>query len=615
MATPFKKVQSKAVTLYANIAGSDISMRVTPFPVDLDGNKLTMAALGTTPQVTVDPKILGVEEIIGFTNLVDNGDNTGTFTGLLRDLASSSLATPGTGKAHGAGAKVVISWNPQDVARMAALENDQTFQGTNSFLLVPNSSQDPVGPNDLTRLSYVQALVLGTLTTINVIVPGTAGATIAAGQLVYFDDPTNVWLLCDADFPATVNNVLLGIAQGAGTIGNAIANGILLQGVDTHQSGLTIGQTYYASNTPGSISSTPGTTSVTVGIGKTATTLYFAPRFNQQLTQDQFNALVGDLGTPSATNLFMTQLGFQNRTEVSGTSSGGATTVIGAVTITLASPGVLTTATPHGLIVGDTITLATSGALPTGLTAGTTYYVISAGLTATSFELSATAGGSAINTSVSQSGTHTLTLTTNNYILTVVPQPSAYAAGQKFTIKASFTSTGQATAQIGTLARVFIKRLSGTTAIIAGDIVSGQEFDITNDGTLFQMGTPSAISPTSPVFAMTSGTTSTTVTFAHGFGRAPKLLKLFANANPSSGSIAVYSSGSYDGTTNRCVYYANTTLSALDATACGYIKQNTAAGNDAKIVASWDATNVTLTISNPGGGGASGFNYVMEVFG
>ena len=45
----------------------------------------------------------------------------------------------------------------------------------------------------------------------------------------------------------------------------------------------------------------------------------------------------------------------------------------------------------------------------TGLTVGTVYYVISAGLTANDFEVSATAGGSAINTSSAGSGTHSVT--------------------------------------------------------------------------------------------------------------------------------------------------------------------------------------------------------------
>lgn len=79
---------------------------------------------------------------------------------------------------------------------------------------------------------------------------------------------------------------------------------------------------------------------------------------------------------------------------------------LGAVTVTLASPGVFTL-TAHGLIIGDLVYLTTTGALPTGLAANTIYYVASTP-TADTFTLSATSGGSAINTSGSQSGTHTL---------------------------------------------------------------------------------------------------------------------------------------------------------------------------------------------------------------
>lgn len=73
------------------------------------------------------------------------------------------------------------------------------------------------------------------------------------------------------------------------------------------------------------------------------------------------------------------------------------------VTVTIASPGVVTFPGP---IANDTpVVLSTTGALATGLTAGSTYYTINgSGSTA---QLSATSGGSAINTSGSQSGVHT----------------------------------------------------------------------------------------------------------------------------------------------------------------------------------------------------------------
>jgi hypothetical protein len=79
---------------------------------------------------------------------------------------------------------------------------------------------------------------------------------------------------------------------------------------------------------------------------------------------------------------------------------------VGVFTVTIASPGVFTKVA-HGLVAGNSVKFITSGALPTGLTAGVTYYVISAGLTADAFQVSLTPAGAAVNTSGTQSGTHT----------------------------------------------------------------------------------------------------------------------------------------------------------------------------------------------------------------
>ena len=85
-----------------------------------------------------------------------------------------------------------------------------------------------------------------------------------------------------------------------------------------------------------------------------------------------------------------------------------ANKTVGNPTITIASPAVVTMAS-HGLTAGSQIVFTTSGALPTGITAGSVYYVISTGLTSGAFQFSATLNGAAVNTSGGQSGTHTLT--------------------------------------------------------------------------------------------------------------------------------------------------------------------------------------------------------------
>lgn len=79
------------------------------------------------------------------------------------------------------------------------------------------------------------------------------------------------------------------------------------------------------------------------------------------------------------------------------------------VTISIASPGVVTWPGGHGLEAGSPVRFSTTGALPTGLTAGTTYYVLAAGLTPSSFSVAATPGGTAIVTTGTQSGVHTAT--------------------------------------------------------------------------------------------------------------------------------------------------------------------------------------------------------------
>jgi hypothetical protein len=72
---------------------------------------------------------------------------------------------------------------------------------------------------------------------------------------------------------------------------------------------------------------------------------------------------------------------------------------IGAnATVTLAS---------HGWLAGQGVQFATTGALPTGITAGTTYYLVPT-VAAGSFNFSATKGGAAVTTSGTQSGTQSV---------------------------------------------------------------------------------------------------------------------------------------------------------------------------------------------------------------
>jgi hypothetical protein len=84
------------------------------------------------------------------------------------------------------------------------------------------------------------------------------------------------------------------------------------------------------------------------------------------------------------------------------------------VTISIASPAVITF-NNHGFFGGSNpattcsaIQFTTTGTLPTGISPNTPYFVINTGLNTNTFEISNLCGGSAINTSGSQSGTQSV---------------------------------------------------------------------------------------------------------------------------------------------------------------------------------------------------------------
>ena len=116
--------------------------------------------------------------------------------------------------------------------------------------------------------------------------------------------------------------------------------------------------------------------------------------------------------------------------------------IVGAntVTMTIATPCVVTLAA-HGYVTGQPIVFTTTGALPTGLTAGVTYYVIAVAGSTSTFRVATSVAnaeaGTAINTTGSQSGTHTGTTsaTVQNPDLTVLALgPSGLTGSQAISL-------------------------------------------------------------------------------------------------------------------------------------------------------------------------------------
>lgn len=99
-------------------------------------------------------------------------------------------------------------------------------------------------------------------------VPGTAGATLAFGDLCYLDVTATEWLLADASAAATAGDVVLGICVDASTDGNATS--MLLIGTvrsAAFPASIALGAPVYVSETAGDITATqPVTTDAVIRV-------------------------------------------------------------------------------------------------------------------------------------------------------------------------------------------------------------------------------------------------------------------------------------------------------------------------------------------------------------
>ncbi|MEA2036564.1 MAG: hypothetical protein U9O94_03590, partial [Nanoarchaeota archaeon] len=276
-----------------------------------DDTNVTMANFGSTGYITLEPGT-SKEENISFTGITQNASGTATLTGVTRGL---DFHTPYTENAdlkqsHAGGAIAVASNSAPFYNELSAKDNDETVTGTWTFtnpnIPVMDTYSAPTDDEQFATKKYVDDTATGTTGTDRIVVSGTAGATVAAGDFVYLDDSDSEWKLADASNSATCENKILGIAQGSGTDGNTISGGVLLSGKDSNQSGLTANNIYYISDTAGDIATSAGTVEAEVGVAISTTEIYFQPKFQTQLTEDQQDALAGTSGTPSSSNKYVT---------------------------------------------------------------------------------------------------------------------------------------------------------------------------------------------------------------------------------------------------------------------------------------------------------------------
>lgn len=432
---------------------------------------------------------------------------------------------------------------PQFMFLLANLTNNQTFTGLNIFTILPESTGGfATTGNQLVTYAQALALATGTAQINRIVVAGNAGEVVAAGNLLYLDVADGEWKKCDADTAASVDNIILGIAQGAGTDGVAITNGVLLFGLDSNQTGLTNNTAYYASNTAGAISSTPGTTEVSVGISRSTTSLLFYPRYNQQLTEDQQDALLGPAGLtpPTANNAYETE----NDTTTGATITG--------TTIAFANSN------------PDTITDSGNGFVTAGFKRGQTITVTG---------------------SVSNNNTFTI---------------ASVAAGT-LTLIASDSLTAESAGASVTIAGAIIGKLVRTDS--SGQIPAEVKVDLANGAIgvlpIAQGGTGSTggavTATTNGVTSRTSGSGSGSEVIAHGLGRVPLFVNIRAKNMVNATNFA-QSDGTYNGTTTATSWmWTGSSGSPTAGTDTTNIIKLVDPSNQWVATITVDATNITLT--------------------
>lgn len=161
--------------------------------------------------------------------------------------------------------------------------------------------------------------------------------------------------------------------------------------------GLTVGTTYYIKNRSGAtfnlVATFGGTTLINTTTAGSGTHKILVSSTVPSARLTGTGPLWLDLGPTNRHAMFDSIIS-------TGTEQSAGRTV----TISHASPGEVSW-TAHGLPNGTSLTLSTTGALPLGLTVGTTYYVV--GAAADTFNLAEILDGAALDTGSAGSGVHT----------------------------------------------------------------------------------------------------------------------------------------------------------------------------------------------------------------
>lgn len=262
---------------------------------------------------------------------VDNGSDykefilcsvSGTALTNVYSVSDQGTATVGFANYHRRGAPVQITDHASLLKVVQTLTAQIGIDGGNP--LYYDSTPALVSGLQLATVQYVLDTVNGGAVTFNAeVIAGMAGETLTTGQWVYLKTSDGRWYKTDATDTTKCLGVRVGKALGAGTAGNAITGGVFVNGLETSGT-YSAFTTYYLSNTPGAVATSPGTNSVVVGVSDGNSKL-----ISGQIAPSYRDALAGTSGTPNSTNQYLTALSVSNassdqsQTTQNGTFSAG----------------------------------------------------------------------------------------------------------------------------------------------------------------------------------------------------------------------------------------------------------------------------------------------------
>lgn len=489
---------------------------------------------------------------------------------------------------------------PQLLNHTVRTVEDQSIDGVKTFSSFPAKSgtTTPSSASEFATKAYVDGVVGGSAVYDQNLIPGTAGETLAAGNLTYFKESDQRWWLIDADAFATSGASLrLAFAQGTTAAGASV--NLLLAGLEKNLTGLTAGAKYFLSNTAGGISTTPGTLQRFVGWALSTTRFIFAPEgLPENLILDTAGEtlVVGDI------------IYFKESDQKWWKTDADA-----AATSVAVRTGVCELAA-----AADAITIIRTGGIDkthTGLTGGSRYYISgTAGALATTpgtfqrfygFALSTTEISMATSsdpTTRTQSGQEVYAadaVGTDTYAITLAPAPAAYYIGMEINFKAGTANTGACSLNVNGLGAKTIKKAYNSD-LATGDILQNQIVKVIYDGTNLQMQSPSSV--TGPAGTYANGfaqkniaDASTTQTIAHGLGVIPRSIQLFiVSATTGNNTPAGFLMVAYNGTTTSvagAMYESADAFNQENSFNVGGASGST--GYQAGVV-TFDATNISI---------------------